>query len=166
MAQTHRTRSARRHEQGTSYIELLAVLLVTGILTAVSGLGLQRLTNPLDNHALELSGLLMSARAQAVASTGAVRVNVSAQGVTAETARTCADANSAWTPVRNIDMTLTGGVRAVLPSPAPGVAPPTQTLICFDSRGQTAAHTSIVLERLGKRRTVEVMLAGSVRVRS
>lgn len=161
MAQTHRTRSARRHEQGTSYIELLTVVTLAGIILAIGGNNLHRLSNPLDDQVLALSGLMLNARADAIATTGAVRVDVTATTVTVARARNCAAAASDWTSVPGLTMTFERGVRPVFGMV--GGTPQTFIRTCFDARGQANANTVVTLQRADRTRALEVMLAGGVR---
>ncbi|WP_027480964.1 GspH/FimT family protein [Deinococcus pimensis] len=146
---------------GVSVVEFLVVIVVVALMAAVGVLGFERLTAPLDDEALELAGLLQGARARALSTTGAVRVEVRPGSATVLTARDCTRPANEWTSVTNLNLTFKNAVKFVPPS-----SNVTTVRVCFDSRGRADSNANFLLTRGSRSRTVEVMLIGSVRIRT
>lgn len=143
-----------RRNRGSSFVELLVVLAITGIVVGAAALYLRPIEAPVQVAAAELEGVLRQTRARALATTSACRVlPVGRRALRTECAASCAA--SSWTgqpggPLelpRDVTMTDTGWT------------------VCFNSRGLASGNLTITLVHPQYRfRRVEVLLGGAARV--
>lgn len=144
---------------GFTFLELLIVLMVLGIVVGIVAPRFRGLTSELDNSALETAGFFLETRAEAMTTTSAYRVVVDGSTrLRAESARTCEAAEDDWTLDRELRLQLrerTSFEDVVADS----------TLICFDPRGVGDANPLLrVRQRGADASDIEVFIGGGVRI--
>jgi prepilin-type N-terminal cleavage/methylation domain-containing protein len=142
---------------GFTLVELLIVLVLTGIILGIAANSFRGLENTLRSGSSEVTSFLRQARSSAVAATSAYRVVVtSTTRLRTEFAPSCAA--SVWQPDTRITLDLRDGV--VLEGAA---IVADSTLLCFDTRGLADASPTFVLrDREGRAERVDVFLGGAV----
>lgn len=139
--------------KGFTFLELLTVLAITGILIAIANFNLLALEDPASNGASELMGVLKKARAKALSSSTAYTISpVSTDEVMATVGVSCS----------SITQTEDTSFRFELPSRAH--LSDTTWVICYDPRGLANTSADIQISDNLITRTVQVVLGGAVRV--
>lgn len=143
-----------RRSRGSSFVELLVVLAITGVAVGAAALYLRPVEAPVQVAAAELEGVLRRARARALATTSACRVlPVGPGALRTECAASCAA--SSWT----------GEPGGSLELPRDVTMTDTGWAVCFTSRGLSSDNLTITLVHPEYRaREVEVLLGGAARV--
>lgn len=162
---------------GMSLIEILVVVALTALLAAFAAPAITFGTNPLKDSSNRIAASFKWARAQAMASTSAVRIRpISNTQFVMERARRCTEANAAnWTIISDRvekngqmvyeDLSFDTPAQLTLPITEDGTAvTPTTWDICFNSRG--LADKTVVLTMqdtdTNQQRTMTVFLGGTV----
>lgn len=140
--------------RGFTLFELLIVLAVFGVLIGMAALNLRPLNSPLQTGTSQIMGFFKQARAKAIATTSAYKVEpASATRLITKYASSC----SALTMTTDTDLTLD------LPAGVSLTA--TDWSVCFNSRGVADGNITVTLtDSKAKTRTVEVFLGGGVRI--
>ena len=142
-------------------IELLAVVAIVGILAGIAALNVGRLRQPADEAARALNSPLSVARARAISTTSAVRVQrlESSKQYTVQTAATCGA--TTWTSLPTLTFTLPIDVTVNQPA--------TKWTACFTSRGvldEAAALPSVTMtDQRARSRTLTVYTGGALEVK-
>ena len=154
-----------RSSRGFSTLEVIATLVIAGILTAVAGFAFFGQRNPLGNATEEVANALKYSRSVAIATTSSCRVRTtSATQLSIECSNTCAAAPSTWalapaSPQLELDEVTVSEVNGAA-MVAGG------TVVCFDSRGAANIAASLQLSFADGGTTttsnVEVLLGGAV----
>lgn len=146
---------------GFTLIELLVVMAIVGILVSIAALNVGRLRQPADEAARALNSTLGVARARAISTTSAVKVErlASSKQYTVQTAASC-DAKT-WTALSALTFTLPTDV---------SVSQPTSSwTACFTSRGvlegASALPTVTLTDKRAKSRTLTVYAGGALEVK-
>lgn len=141
-------------ERGFTVTEMLVVLGLVGVLSAIAVINLNALSSPAENGAAELLGFFKQARARAIATTSAYFI----------------------TPSSGTEISTSSGVNCSDPSPVPDSTlelvlptgaslPDTSWTVCFTSRGLSDGNIAVVVNDIhGGARTVEILLGGSIRI--
>ncbi|MEL7085059.1 MAG: GspH/FimT family pseudopilin [Cyanobacteria bacterium P01_A01_bin.3] len=154
-----------RFSRGFSTLEVIATLVIAGILASVAGFAFFGQRNPLGNATEEVANTLKYSRSVAIATTSACRVNTtSATQLAIECSNTCTAAPATWAPAQT---SSTLDLNEVTISQVNGAAlVPGNTVVCFDSRGAANNASSLELSfaNNGATRTsdVSVLLGGAV----
>lgn len=140
-------------EKGYSVLELIAVLAIAGIVSAISFSNLRELSNPLDTGTAQVMSFLRHVRTRAVATTSAYKVTpLGNNQLRAQYAATCDSA------------LFTNESKTTLELPTGVTFPSTLWSVCFSSRGLADGNTILTLiDSDGRSRSVEVYLGGAVR---
>jgi Tfp pilus assembly protein FimT len=140
-------------EGGFTMFELIALLALFAVVSAIAVYGVESMRNPLNNAALSMEQLLRTARSRAISTTQAVEVKpLSPTLIGTSTSDSCSGT-----------MTNSPDLKLRLPTGA-GLTDTTWT-ICFDQRGLADSNTSFQLaDHHGIARTVRVALGGGVRI--
>ena len=144
----HRTR-------GYSVIELLTVLGLIAVLSAIAVMNLKEFDDPLQNAIHQLTGFLKQVRAEAISSTSAYTIlpSGSARLITKK-GKLCSDPSPVF------------DTRVVLDLPTGAHLADTEWTLCFDSRGLPDANLEIDLsDAAAGLKTIEIMLGGAVRIK-
>ncbi|MEM9568222.1 MAG: GspH/FimT family pseudopilin [Cyanobacteria bacterium P01_E01_bin.34] len=156
-----------RSSRGFSTLEVIATLVIAGILAGVAGFAFFGQRNTLGNATEEVANALKYSRSVAIATTSACRVNTTSDTQLAiECSNTCTAAAATWAPppssptldLNDVTVSEVNGAALV----AGG------TVVCFDSRGaaDTAASLQLSFADNGVTDTsdVDVLLGGAVDV--
>ncbi|MGK7909939.1 MAG: Tfp pilus assembly protein FimT/FimU [Synechococcus sp.] len=156
-----------RYSRGFSTLEVIATLVIAGILASIAGFAFFGLRNPLGNATEEVANALKYSRSVAIATTSSCRVRTtSATQLLVECSNTCAAAPATWelapaSPRLDLDEVTVSEVNGAA-LVAGG------TVVCFDSRGaaNTAASLELSFANGGVTSTsdVDVLLGGAVDV--
>lgn len=165
-----------KSSQGFTLIEIITILAIIGILSAIAAPSLLFANKPLQNATNILVGHFKQIRAKAMVTTSAYRLkSVSTTRLEAEYAINCSATSSAW--VNDPQFTLDfqdeelklRGIQLVTPTAIDGVArsSPTGWSICYNSQGIANTNLIITLKnnQSDERKTLEVFPGGSVEIR-
>ena len=141
-----------RSQCGFTLLELLVVLVIGGVVTATSIVGLRALNSPLQNGAAQITSFIKQVRARAVSTTAAYSiVPISATRIITRYGNNCAD-------------TPTDDAALVLNLPTGAHLPDLSWAFCFSTRGLAdGTHVVAVTDDSGTK-NIEILLGGSVRV--
>lgn len=148
---------------GFSLLELLIVMAVIGILVGIAAVNVSNLRRPADEAARGASVLLKTARARAIATTAAVRVQRPANSRTYEFALGASCQATTWTPQAEQQYPL--------PSDVTITAPTTAWTVCFNSRGTIDVPAGTTLapvtftDKKGRQRTLTVYAGGAAEIK-
>jgi len=142
-----------RRSRGSSLVELLVVLAITASAVGAASLYLRPVEAPVQVAAAELEGFLREARARALATTSACRVQpLGPRALRGECAASCG--STSWTGDPNRRLEFPRGVAMT----------DTGWTVCFNSRGLASANLTVTLVHPEFRsRQVEVLLGGAAR---
>ncbi|NDC38889.1 MAG: prepilin-type N-terminal cleavage/methylation domain-containing protein [Proteobacteria bacterium] len=138
-------------QQGFSLLEMLVVLMISGVLSSMALSGLKELSNPLQSGTAQLNAFLKQVRATAISQTVAYRVQAQGSG------RVITKFGNGCTSASTIDSAL----RLDLPA---GTSLTTTTFdFCFTSRGLANQNVVLAIRDSSGTKSVEVLLGGGVR---
>ena len=155
-----------KETKGFSLIELIITVAILGIIMGIGAVNLKPLNNEAQQGATQLTAFLKLTRAKAMATTSAYKIEYGSGSkpdqvrVFASRAKRCSDPSSAWTPDNKLQIELPAKVNLAV-----DYWTYNWKLVCFDSRGFTAAYIKVQLKDDRDRvREVEVLVGGTARV--
>ncbi len=140
-------------QAGFSILELLAVLVIMGILSASAMSNLKEINRPLTNASFEITHFLRLARARGISQTSFIKVApASAFKISTHSGDSCATATSA---INDLSLNLPDNTNLLA----------TDWEICFTPRGLAPNSTAFTIrDEHASTRTVEIALGGGVRM--
>lgn len=144
-----------RQQAGFSVIEMMVVVGMLGIMSGFLAYGYKELDRPAENGALQTMGLIKKARAKALATTWAYKIqpNGGGTGITSSYAKNCSAAT--WTDDAKLRLTLPQGVHFNS----------TGWTICFTTRGLTDSSATInISDANGLTKTVSLAAGGGTKI--
>ncbi|MFB9993430.1 Tfp pilus assembly protein FimT/FimU [Deinococcus oregonensis] len=152
-----------RNKAGFTTIELLIVMAIIGILTALGVQSYLSTRNPARDAARAVHATLFQLRSNAVSNTQARRMILnSSQQLVMQSAVRCSETDaSKWTDLGTVPLSLNSYGRLVqLSTTTPGINP---VVVCFTSRGLAAPSGRLTLREGTRIYNVDVALGGGVR---
>jgi prepilin-type N-terminal cleavage/methylation domain-containing protein len=143
----------KNDSRGFSFIELVVVMALGSILFGMAIANLREYHNAAQSASFQVASLFKRARAQAIATTSAVRVRpTSTTQLVTEAADRCAA--TTWTEDNTGGLALSGGA----------LMSDTTWSVCFNSRGFADQNVSFNISDATRTSSIEVMLGGSVEI--
>jgi len=155
--------AAATRTAGFTIIELLIVMAIVGVITALGLQSYRSTRNPARDAARTVHATLFQLRSNAVSNTQARRMILnSSQQLVMQSAARCSETNaSQWTDLGTVPLTLNAyGRTVVLSTTTPGINP---VVVCFNSRGLAAIAGRLTLTEGTRILNVDVALGGGVR---
>lgn len=149
------SRSSHLLSAGFTLFEVLVVIAIIGILSAIAIPGFDGLQNQAGGAASVMSGALSAARTQAMSTTSAVRVTFNtAAGLTVDTGPLCG-ATTGWNALPSLNEPVPDRV-TITPDKTPWQ-------ICFSSRGLASDTRSLsIKDKRNRTAQVQIYLSGAV----
>lgn len=150
------TQKLRGARAGFTLLELLMVMLLTGILSYIGVYNLKEMASPIEDASTSTVSFLKVVRARALATTSAYTVYpVTSTRLGARTSARCDDPLGETTVDPSLQLNFPSGAQLL----------ETAWTACFTARGLAATdQTFLIRDIAGQTRTVEVLLGGSVRI--
>lgn len=155
--------TASRRAAGFTIIELLIVVAIVGVITALGIQSYRSSRNPARDAARTVHATLFQLRSNAISNTQARRIILNgSQQLVMQSALRCSETNaSKWTDLGTVPLTLNAYGRTVtLSTPTPGTNP---VVVCFNSRGLAAVAGRLTFTEGTRVLNVDVALGGGVR---
>lgn len=152
-----------KSSQGFTLLELLVVMAVVGILVGIAATNFANLRQPADEAARGVSVLLKTARARAIASTAAVRIQRDAGSRAYAFAEAPSCTATTWT--------TRPAQQYLLPDDVTITSPTKAWKACFNSRGTIDVPTGATLDavtftdRKARKRTLTLYAGGAAEVK-
>lgn len=146
----------RGDRAGFTLLEMLVVMMLTGILSYIGVYNLKEMASPIEDATTSTVSFLKIVRARALATTSAYTVYpVTSTRLGARTSARCDDPVGETTIDSLLQLTFPAGAQLL----------ETAWTVCFTARGLAATDQTFQLRDIASQtRTVEVLLGGSVRI--
>lgn len=151
-------RKCRPDTRGFSLLEMVIVLTLIGLITAIGASNFRGFSNDLNNGVSEFSGYVSQVRARAMNTTSAYRIRViSSTELRAETARSCSASDDDWEEDTRLTLRLRDRVELTVDDAGDDF------LTCFSARGIGSASPTVTLrDNDGNERILDLFLGGAV----
>ena len=139
-------------QSGFSLLELLAGLLLIGIISSTAISNLNALKNPLTNTGHLVSHYLRLVRSRAISQT--LAIEVSPESNSRLVAKSTSSCSGSMSPIDDLSLDFQDGV----------TLEDTDWTVCFNQRGLADSYITFTIESAQGSKTIQVALGGGVKI--